>query len=131
MVSDRHRQASWAATSAVFVVALLALGPILLLASFAMPTDRLGSFAYDMAFSVFPHVWPRGAPLEDCRRATGLPVLWSWLLWVPIAVCYGFRLHTAPLRRRVLIGVLLVVAVLALLQGIVHGAGLQQYIDAL
>jgi hypothetical protein len=131
MVSDRPNLASWAATSAVFVIALLALSPVLLVTSLAMPTGRLGSFMYDMAFSVFPHVCANDAPVENCSRATGLPVLWSWLLWFPIAMYYGFLVHAAPLRRRVLIGVLLVIAVLALLQGIVHGAGLQQYIDAI
>jgi hypothetical protein len=130
MVANRHHLASWAANSAVFVGALLALGPVLLVASFAMPTDRIGSVVYDMAFSIFPQVCAQNTPLSECSRASGLPVLWSWLLWVPSAVCYGFLMREAPTSRRVLVGVVFVIIVLGLLQGIVHGAGLQQYIDA-
>jgi len=130
MASERLHVSSWATTSGLFVLALLALGPVLFFAAFAMPTESLGTFTYDMGQSVFPLICPRGTPLGSCYLVRGLPALWSWLVWLPAAVSYGYVMRSAPIRLRVLVGVLIVIAIMALFQGIIHIAGWAQYIDA-
>ena len=127
----RLRSASWAATSGFFVLALYALGPALLVAAIAMPESGVGTFVYNAAFSVFPQVCAQAASRSACSRAGGLAAAWSWFLWFPVVVGFGYVMRRAPLPRRLLVGLATVIAVMALLQCIVHAAGWQQYVDAL
>ena len=131
MPIDRLRSASWATTSGFFVLALYALGPALLVAAIAMPASGVRTFAYNAAFSVFPQVCAHAASLSACSRAGGLSSVWSWFLWLPVVVGFGYVMRSAPLQRRILLGIATVIAVMALLQCIVHAAGWQQYVDAL
>ena len=127
---DPIRAASWTTTSVAFVVGLLLLGPILFVASFAMPTARVGMLAYNAAFSVFPAICLTGTPFGECSRVGGVPAYWSWFVWLPIAAVFGYFMRTASLQRRILAWALTVITIIALLQGIMRAAGWQQFIDA-
>jgi hypothetical protein len=124
------RLGSWTATSGLLVLALFALGPLLFFLSFAISTERLGMFAYGMAQSVFPLICPESVRLSACYMVKGVASWWSWLLWLPIVISYGYFLRNSRIRVRIVVGIVVVVFVMATLQAILHIGGWRQYIDA-
>ena len=123
------RTLSWAANSAVFLLAPFVLMTALFLAAFLpLPSDQ---FFYDASAAVFPIGCPHQIEYSHCVAVTAWYQYWSVSIWGATALLYGRLVTRRSVRYKLVLGALLMPAVIGLLQVVMLLLGWQWFIDTL
>ena len=93
-------------------------------------SNGLEMWFYDAAFSVFPSGCPHGA-LRGCLDPGWWPAYWSFVVWLVVAIGFGGLSFRWSVTRRVLVGLLLIVAIMLAMQLTMPLLGWDHFIDTI